>query len=536
MKSLYLRIYATVVVVLLLFALVSGWIVERHLDEERARNEQVASDRLGAWAELLGNSLPGADTPAEVQLAGAARLVAAPARAARARRRAAAQRIGASESFERRSARRRRAAVLVQARRRPHAVDDAPGPAPGRRPPRRAGGEARAGRRARGPGGEDAAAGGRRRRGRCCAPGLPRGAGLAIVLVVLFLAVAAGAYPVVRRLTRRLEALKRGVEQFGAGALDHRVAISGADEVAAVAASFNVAAARVEALVQSHRSLLANASHELRSPLARMKMAVSMLDEATPAAARDAQARDRQPTSPSSTAWSRRCCWRAGSTPPRTALAPRPGRPARARRRGGGARRRARRERARRPRRRRRAAAAPRRPQPARERAALRRRRDRDRPRPRQRCAGAIPSRSRSAIAARACPRRCASASSSRSFACPATPSRPAASASAWRSSSRSPSATAAACAARRVRRRQQVRDRSAGRLAWHFNRGLHQGCSRPNPSLREGGAGSVRSRFAPRRLAAARRARCGQAMPAIGEADASPSTRSRVRRASTPG
>jgi signal transduction histidine kinase len=35
--------------------------------------------------------------------------------------------------------------------------------------------------------------------------------------------------------------------------------------------------------VRSHQSLLANASHELRSPLARMKMAVSMLDDAPPA-------------------------------------------------------------------------------------------------------------------------------------------------------------------------------------------------------------------------------------------------------------
>ncbi|MDQ2734645.1 MAG: HAMP domain-containing histidine kinase, partial [Pseudomonadota bacterium] len=69
---------------------------------------------------------------------------------------------------------------------------------------------------------------------------------------------------------------------FGGGDLGHRVAVSGRDEVAAVASSFNVAAARVEALVQSHRSLLANASHELRSPLARMKMAVSMLDDASP--------------------------------------------------------------------------------------------------------------------------------------------------------------------------------------------------------------------------------------------------------------
>ena len=34
--------------------------------------------------------------------------------------------------------------------------------------------------------------------------------------------------------------------------------------------------------MRSHQSLLANASHELRSPLARMKMAVSMIDEASP--------------------------------------------------------------------------------------------------------------------------------------------------------------------------------------------------------------------------------------------------------------
>jgi signal transduction histidine kinase len=107
--------------------------------------------------------------------------------------------------------------------------------------------------------------------------------GIIVLLAVLFLAVAAGAFPVVRRLTRRLESLKQGVERFGAGQLGHRVEVSGRDEVAAVAASFNQAAQQVEALVRSHQSLLANASHELRSPLARMKMAVSMLDDAAPA-------------------------------------------------------------------------------------------------------------------------------------------------------------------------------------------------------------------------------------------------------------
>jgi signal transduction histidine kinase len=115
-------------------------------------------------------------------------------------------------------------------------------------------------------------------------PWLPGGFGLVLTLVVLFLAIALGAYPVVRRLTRRLEALKRGVEAFGAGRLSHRVDAGGRDEVAAVASSFNHAAERIETLVASHRDLLANASHELRSPLARLKMAVSLLETAPPEA------------------------------------------------------------------------------------------------------------------------------------------------------------------------------------------------------------------------------------------------------------
>jgi signal transduction histidine kinase len=267
MKSLYLRIYATVVVVLLLFALVSGWVLERHLDQERINNEQVVNERLGAWAELLGHSLPGADAPREVQAA-ALREWSQRLRVPIALDDANGTRIGASESFVRRSAE-----GIV----RPFSFQLDDGRTlwtmrPGMRGARR--GDAASDERPGRPGPPSPWP--------LLAPGLPRSAGLAIVLVVLFIAVAAGAYPVVRRLTRRLEALKRGVEQFGAGALDHRVAVSGADEIAALATSFNVAASRIEALVQAHRSLLANASHELRSPLARMRMAVSMLDEVTP--------------------------------------------------------------------------------------------------------------------------------------------------------------------------------------------------------------------------------------------------------------
>ncbi len=105
---------------------------------------------------------------------------------------------------------------------------------------------------------------------------------LLVVLLLLFMAVALGAWPVARHLTRRLKALRLGVERFGDGHLQHRVEVQGKDEVADLARSFNEAAARIESLVTAHRSLLANASHELRSPLARLKMAVSLMSDATP--------------------------------------------------------------------------------------------------------------------------------------------------------------------------------------------------------------------------------------------------------------
>lgn len=98
-------------------------------------------------------------------------------------------------------------------------------------------------------------------------------------LLVLALAVGAGSFPIVRRLTYRLERLQRGVESLGAGNLAERVIVEGRDEVAQLAVSFNQAAARIESLVGAHKELLANASHELRTPLARIRLAVELLKE-----------------------------------------------------------------------------------------------------------------------------------------------------------------------------------------------------------------------------------------------------------------
>lgn len=112
----------------------------------------------------------------------------------------------------------------------------------------------------------------------------PFGFGFGWMLGLVGLAVALGAYPVMRRLTQRLEALQRGVERWGAGDLSARVNAEGTDEVAFLARRFNHAAERIETLMESHKSLLANASHELRSPLARIRMGLELMgtDAASP--------------------------------------------------------------------------------------------------------------------------------------------------------------------------------------------------------------------------------------------------------------
>jgi signal transduction histidine kinase len=109
-------------------------------------------------------------------------------------------------------------------------------------------------------------------------PWLPRTtSGYIWLLGMVALAVALGSYPIVRRLTQRVEELRRGVERWGDGDLSARVEENGTDEVAFLAQRFNSAAERVEALVKSHKSLLANASHELRSPLARIRMGLELM-------------------------------------------------------------------------------------------------------------------------------------------------------------------------------------------------------------------------------------------------------------------
>ncbi len=111
------------------------------------------------------------------------------------------------------------------------------------------------------------------------------------MLGLVAVAVAVGTYPIVRRLTKRLEAVQQGVERWGNGDLATRLPETGQDEVAFLAKRFNRSAEQIQALltdqktllesqkalIASQKSLLANASHELRSPLTRIRMGLELL-------------------------------------------------------------------------------------------------------------------------------------------------------------------------------------------------------------------------------------------------------------------
>jgi len=103
-------------------------------------------------------------------------------------------------------------------------------------------------------------------------------------LGLVAIAVALAIYPIVRRLTRRLESLQRDVERWGNGDLTVRMPLAGDDEVGSLAKRFNHAAEQIQTLMKaredllaSQKSLLANASHELRSPLTRIRMGIELM-------------------------------------------------------------------------------------------------------------------------------------------------------------------------------------------------------------------------------------------------------------------
>ena len=104
----------------------------------------------------------------------------------------------------------------------------------------------------------------------------PRALGLR--LLITFIIAGGICYLLARSLTAPIAKLQGATRRLAAGALSTRVRdqIRGHDEIAALAGDFDQMAERIEGLVNSQGRLLRDISHELRSPLARLNLALEL--------------------------------------------------------------------------------------------------------------------------------------------------------------------------------------------------------------------------------------------------------------------
>ncbi|MEX1266977.1 MAG: HAMP domain-containing protein, partial [Woeseia sp.] len=95
------------------------------------------------------------------------------------------------------------------------------------------------------------------------------GIGLSLVLL---------AYLAVRWLFRPVAAIRHGAELIGQGHFDHRITEVRQDQLGDLARDINAMAADVQGMLDAKRQLLLGISHELRSPLSRMRLAIELMD------------------------------------------------------------------------------------------------------------------------------------------------------------------------------------------------------------------------------------------------------------------
>lgn len=112
--------------------------------------------------------------------------------------------------------------------------------------------------------------------------------GLVLVLSLLFW------LPLVVGMTRALRTLMQATERIALGRFDTRVPTARRDEIGRLGESINDMAARLERLVGGQKKFLADVAHELGSPVGRMQVGTSILEDRVPPDLRPAVADVRE--------------------------------------------------------------------------------------------------------------------------------------------------------------------------------------------------------------------------------------------------
>ena len=104
---------------------------------------------------------------------------------------------------------------------------------------------------------------------------------LLMLLLATMVTIVIITYTVLRGLLRPLRTLGEGVARLSEGELDVVVPNRTRDEFGALTQAFNEMAQRVSAMIRARDQLLLDVSHELRSPLTRLRVALELLPESS---------------------------------------------------------------------------------------------------------------------------------------------------------------------------------------------------------------------------------------------------------------
>ncbi|HAR75662.1 MAG TPA: HAMP domain-containing histidine kinase [Psychrobacter sp.] len=99
--------------------------------------------------------------------------------------------------------------------------------------------------------------------------------------LLLLLIMAGVLWWIARTITWRINQMSLQMAQLGDGDFTVRVNARGNDEIASLARGFNQAAQKIEHLIDANNLLLAHASHELRTPITRIRLQIEMMDMLT---------------------------------------------------------------------------------------------------------------------------------------------------------------------------------------------------------------------------------------------------------------
>lgn len=105
---------------------------------------------------------------------------------------------------------------------------------------------------------------------------------LALSLIVVIVGLIVVAHAILRRGLAPLRSLHRGVVAVAGGELETIVPRQSDDELGELADAFNQMVGRVREMVRSRDQLVLDVSHELRSPLTRMRVALALWEDGEP--------------------------------------------------------------------------------------------------------------------------------------------------------------------------------------------------------------------------------------------------------------